>query len=137
MELILTIGSGIGGFIFKHIAQNRANQFELLKLGMERDKLDDSLADAANKRGTPIARKAIAFTIIGVVFVGVLLVSFFPDIDTTLVVDKAQKSFLGFKWGRTYDIISASGFLIPEWFRYCAITVVSFYMGSGASKISK
>jgi hypothetical protein len=136
IELILTIGSGIGGFIMKNIAQNRANQYNILKLSMESDKLHSSLADSANKRGTPVARKAIAFTIIGVVFVGTLVLAFFNSIETTLVLDKAQKSFLGFKWGRTYDTIRTNGFMIVPWFKYCVITVVSFYMGTGASKIT-
>ena len=136
MELILTIGSGIAGFVMKNIAQNRANQYKLMELSMKQNQEASKLADAADKRGSPTARKIIAFIIIGVVFGGVLVVAFFNGIDTTLVLDKAQKSFLGFKWGKTYDIVATNGFMIIPWFKYCVITTISFYMGTGASKIS-
>ena len=136
MELMLTVGSGIAGFVMKNIAQNRANQFKLMELSMKQNQQASKLADAASKRGNPTARKIIAFIIIGVVFLGVFIMAFFSSIDTTLILDKAQKSFLGFRWGKTYEIVTTQGFMIVPWFKYCVITVVSFYLGTGASKIT-
>ena len=136
LELILTIGSGIAGFVMKNIAQNRANQYKLMELSMKQNQQASDLADAAAKRGSPTARKVIAFIIIGVVFLGVFVVSFSSTIDTVLVLEKAQKSILGFKWGKTYELVTTNGFMIVPWFKYCVITTISFYMGTGASKIS-
>jgi hypothetical protein len=139
IEVILSLVTGIGGFMMKMQAQRQADFVNLIKLGMEKNQQSSDLADAAAKRSNPFLRKTIAWFVIAIVFGGILLVAFQPDIPVSIVEPKAQKELLWglFKWGKTMEVTVAQGLVFPEWVKYTIITIISFLFGTGAAKIQK
>jgi len=139
LELILGVVSVIGGFIMKLSAQRQADYVELIKLAMRKNAtVSSDLADAAQKRSDPKLRKIIALIIILICFGGIFVVAFIPSIPVTIIEPVAQKSFLGlFKWGKTYEIITASGLVFPTWVKFSVVSIVGFVFGTGAAKINR
>jgi len=133
LEVIMALVSAVGSFIMKNIAMKRENDKELMLRAMERDKDANFFANEAEKR-SPWLRKFAGIMIISVAVLGLLIVAFFPDIDTTLVVEKAQKSFMGFEWGKSYDIIKSSGFVVPQYLSYSIHVIIGMLFGSGFAK---
>ena len=134
----VTVGmiSAVGGFVMKYMAQKNANNFELMKLGMERQRLHSELADAAAKRSSPWLRKFAAIVVLLVAFVGIYSVAWAPNVDVSMVEDVPQKSVLWglIKWGKTTQVTTAEGFVIAEWFKYSVIVIIHFLFGTGAAK---
>lgn len=139
IEVILSLVTGIGGFLMKMQAQRQADYVSLIKLGMEKNQQASDLADAAAKRSNPFLRKTIAWFVIIVCFGGLLWVAFHPDIPVSVIEPKPQKEFLWglFKWGKTMEVTVAHGLVFPEWVKYSVITIISFLFGTGAAKITK
>jgi len=138
-EVILSLATGIGGFVMKMQAQKQADFISIVKLGMEKNQQSSDLADAAAKRSSPWFRKTVGWFIIAVCFGGLLWVAFQPEIDVSIVEPKAQKEFLWglFRWGKQMEVTTASGLVFPEWVKFSVISVVSFLFGTGAAKIQK
>jgi hypothetical protein len=138
-EIILGIISSLGGFLMKMTAQRQADHFNLIKLGMENAKLANENANSAAERSSPVLRKIIAITIILICFGGLLLVAYRPDIPVSIIEPMQQKEFLWglFKWGSPVKVITAQGFVLPEWVKFSVITVVSFLFGTGAAKVQR
>lgn len=139
VEVLLSLATGIGGFIMKMQAQRQADLVSLVKLGMEKNQQSSDLADAAAKRSSPLLRKLIAIFIILICFGGLLLVAFNPEIPVSIVEPKAQKElFWGlFKWGKQMEVTVAQGLVFPEWVKFSVISIISFLFGTGAAKIKK
>lgn len=134
-EVIVTLVSAVGSWWMKKNAQDAANLARERELQIQAREQSSALQDAAAKRSSPWLRKFAAITILLTVFGGTLLVAFFQDIDVSVIVPKAQKSLLGiFKWGKDYDVITASGFVQPEWVRYSICAVIGFLFGPGFAK---
>lgn len=136
IEIILSLATGVGGFLMKMYAQKHADNIELLKLGMRQQKLQSDLADSAAKRSSPILRKIVALIVILICFGGILTVAFFPDVPVSVIEDKPRASFFWglFEWGKTYQIITANGLVFPPWVKYSVISIISFLFGTGAAK---
>ena len=83
-------------------------------------------------------RKFAAMIVLFVAFGGLFAVAFFADIPVSIVEEAPSKSFLGlFEWGGGTKVTVASGFVIPEWFKYSVISIIHFLFGTGAAKIGK
>lgn len=139
IEVILSLATGLGGFLMKMAAQRQADFVSLVKLGMEKNQQASELADAAAKRSDPVLRKIIALIIIIICFGGILAVAFLPNIPVSIIEPIEQKEFLWglFRWGKPMTVISASGLVFPEWVKYSIITIISFLFGTGAAKITR
>ena len=135
-ELIAGVISGVAGFLMKGHANQQAYTFKLAELAMKRDAHVNTLADAATKRSSPWLRKFAALLILSIIFGGLLLVAFFPSIPVSIVESVPQKSILWglFTWGKEVEVITASGFVLPEWIGYVVITIIGFLFGTGAAK---
>ena len=139
LEVIVGLVSGLGGFLMKLAAQRQADFVSLVRLGMEKNQQASKQADAAAKRSSPFARKVLAFFIIGICFGGLLIVAFRPDIPVSIVNPIPQKSlFWGLiQWGKSMEVTVAQGLVLSDWVRFSVISVVGFFFGTGAGKISK
>lgn len=135
-ELIAGVGSGVIGFIMKAQANQQAQTFKLAELSMKQNAASSGLADAAAKRSNPWTRKFAAVLILTIGFGGLLAVAFFSDIPVSLVEKVPQKSILWglIKWGKSADVITANGFVLPPWFGYTINVVIGFLFGTGAAK---
>lgn len=140
-EVILSIVTGIGGFLMRMTAQRQSDFIDLVRIGMDQN--NNHNEPTCNKREVqkkqPILRKIIAILIIVICFGGLLAVAFRPDIPVSIVEPVAQKELLWglVKWGKPLEVITANGFVFPSWIKYSVISVVSFLFGTGAAKISK
>ncbi|VGO14726.1 hypothetical protein PDESU_03295 [Pontiella desulfatans] len=135
-ELIAGVGSGIIGFLMKGQANQQANTFKLAEQAMKANSHASGLADAAAKRSSPWIRKFAAVMILTIGFGGLLLVAFFSEIPVSIVEHVPQKSLLWglIKWGKESEVITAEGFVLPQWFGYTINVVVGFLFGTGAAK---
>lgn len=140
IEILGAIGSGIVGFLFKA----QANAIDALKvsneLQIQRMMTADQLATAAGKRSEPIARKVLAYLVVGGVMFGLLFVGIAyiwnQEALVSLVTDHPQKEFLWglIKWGGGQSVTEASGFVIPSWMGWVISVIVGFFFGTGAAK---
>lgn len=135
IEVLLSFGTGIAGFLMKHVAQTRANNYKLIELGMKQGQKRSDLSDAAAKRSSPFARKLIAFFVVFCV-IGGLLWAAGQGIDVNIMGPKEQKSILWglIKYGDATEVITMSGLVFPVWIKYIMITIISFFFGNGAAK---
>ena len=139
IEVVLSIVTGIGGFVMKMQAQRQADFVDLIKLGMEKNEHASKLADDAAERSSPTFRKIIGGFVIAIVFGGSLWVAFNPEIPVSIVEPKAQKELLWglIRWGKEMEVTVANGLVFPEWVKYSVITIISFLFGTGAAKINR
>lgn len=140
LELIGGVVSAGIGYAMKIHALTIQGLRDVAELQIKRDMVSSELANAAQKRGTPKARKALAYVIAVTFILGFLLfgiASLWNDnAVVSYLVDVPQKSFMwGFaKWGKTVEVITATGFVIPPYARWVVCTVVGFFFGTGAAK---
>lgn len=139
IEVILSLATGVGGFMMKMMAQKHADNISLLKLGMQQRKQASDLADAAAERSSPVLRKIIALIVILLCFGSLVVVAFRPEIPVSIITDKPRVSFLFglIEWGKTYQVIVAEGLVFPSWIKYSVISIISFLFGTGAAKIGR
>ncbi len=135
--ITLLVSTGLS-FWMKLQAQKNADMNALLKASIENRNSSSNTMDAANKRGTPWVRKYMSVVIISITFLGLICAPLL-NLDTNLVMKVPQKSILYglIKWGKTYDILSSEGFMIPEYAKQIAIIVCGFFYGSGFSKTQR
>lgn len=139
-ELIAGVASGLVGFLFKA----QANAVDALKqaneLQIKRQMTADQLANSAAERSNPIARKVLAYMIVGTFVVGLLAMGvlgiWHDNAVVSIVGDANQKSILWglFKWGGGADVTVARGFVLPPWSGWVVSIVVGFFFGTGAAK---
>lgn len=135
-ELIAGIVSGAAGFLMKGQANQQAYTFKLAELAMKQGSHASGLADAAAKRSSPWVRKFAAILVLGTAFLGLLAVAFVPSVPVSIIERVPEKSFLWglFQWGGDVQVVSAPGFVLPDWFGYAVHIVVGFLFGTGAAK---
>jgi len=135
-ELVAGIVSGVAGFLMKGQANQQANTFKLAEMSLKLNSHASGLADAARKRSSPWTRKFAAVLILSIGFGGLLLVSFLPDVPVSIIESVPQKSLLWglITWGKEVEVITASGFVLPQWFGYSINVVIGFLFGTGAAK---
>jgi hypothetical protein len=135
-EVIVTFASAIGSWWMKKSAQDAANIARERELQIQVREQANVLMDSAAKRSSPWLRKFAAITILLTFCVGLLLVSFFPDINVSIPVEVPQKSFLFglLKWGKGIEVIEATGFVLPDWVKYSICAIVGFLFGPGFAK---
>ena len=134
--ITLLISTGIS-FYMKFKAQQHADMMGLLKARIESNVSDSNLMDKAAARGTPWVRKFCAVLIISVAFAG-LLVAPLLDIPVEYIREVPKNSFFFglLKWGKTYEVISSDGFLIPPYVRHAVMAITGFFFGPGFAKVT-
>jgi len=135
-EVIVTLVAAVGSWWMKKSAQDAANLARERELQIVTKKRVSEIQDSASKRSSPWLRKFAAITILLTTFGGILLVAFFKDIPVSIIQEVPQKSFLFglFKWGKGIEVITANGYVLPEWVRYSICAVVGFLFGPGFAK---
>lgn len=136
-EMIMGLATGIGGFLAKRAAQEMQNKKDMFEMAMKQNQAASEQADAAAKRSSPIARKAISFIIIGTFCLGLFIAMFMPNTPVSFIQESPQKEFLYglFKWGKTFEVVEVQGFFQSDLLRYCVVSVIGFFLGTGASKV--
>lgn len=137
LEMIVGIVTGIAGFFAKQAAIRRQDQKDLIELALKQNQAQSDLADNAAERSSPLARKIISFIIIGVVFGALFIAMFMPNTPVSYVQDLPQKEFLWglFKWGKSFEIVEVRGFFQSDLVRYCVVSVIGFFLGTGAARV--
>ena len=116
-------------------AQKQADLIGLLKAKTEANTANSKMMDDANKRGSPWTRKFIAIFIITIAFGGLLFAPLMHiPVDLILQIPKNSIAFGLIKWGKTYEVVSSTGFLIPEYVRYTVMAICGFFFGPGFAK---
>lgn len=135
-ELIAGAISGLAGFIFKAHANAIDGLKQVAELQIQQQMTADQLANSAAKRSNPLARKILAFVVIGTVFIGLFAVAWASWVPVSIVKEVPQKEFLWglLKWGNTLKVITADGFVLPEWMGWVLSVIVGFFFGTGAAK---
>lgn len=137
IEVVLSLATGVGGFLMKQAAQRQADMVSLVKLNMEVNEHADNLANSAAKRSSPFVRKAVALFVIVSLIGALIWVSTQPDVVVSVLEPKPQKSILWglFTWGKTLSVTTAEGLVFPTWIKYSVLSIIGFLFGTGAAKI--
>ena len=136
LEVIVTLVSSVASWWMKKKAQDAADLAAERKAWIAKSKRIDDSQDRAARRSNPWLRKFVAVTVISVSFVGIFVIAFFPDIPVSIIEEVPRNSFLWglIEWGSTFEVITADGFVLPEWVRFSVCTIVGFLFGSGFAK---
>ena len=88
----------------------------MTELLIKKEMAADQLANSAAKRSSPIARKVLAYMVVGTFVCGLLAVAF-SDIPVSLIAESNPKSILWglIKWGGDMKVVVAEGFVLPPW----------------------
>ena len=129
VEVILSIASLILGWIGEQKKQQQADLHQLLMAGKDS-------ANAAQKRGGTAIRMIVALIIITISFGGLLVPQFIDGGGVSQIYDKeAWLNLFGLiKLGGGKEVITATGFVIPDYMRYSVINIVHFLFGMAAGK---
>ena len=136
LEIIAGVGSGLLGFLFKA----QANSIEALRSTMElqvkKEMAADQLANSAQKRSSPVARKVLAYMVVGTFVCGLLYGVWNPDMVVSIVGDKNPVKILWglFSFGGGTDVTVARGFVLPPWSGWVVSIVIGYFFGTGAAK---
>lgn len=140
IELLGALGSGLIGFLFKA----QANALDALKqaneLQIQRQMTADQLANSASERSSPIARKILAYVVIGGIMFGLLFVGISyiwnQNAMVSIVGEKEPFSLLWglLKFGGGVAVTEAHGFVLPPWTGWVISVIVGFFFGTGAAK---
>lgn len=114
-EAILTLATtGLSFFMERDSRKftREEQEFELKKKELEMELL---IAKQTDARFPKWLRSALSLVVVCGLIAGIYYAAQDIDIPLTVIMDKAQKSFLGiFKWGRTYEVLELNGVaLIP------------------------
>ena len=140
IELIAGIGSAVAGFLFKAQANAMDALRQTNEMHVQRMMTADQLANSAAERSSPIARKILAYIIVGTFVFGLAafgIASIWrPEFVVSLVNDAPQKELLWglFKWGGGQAVTEAHGFVLPPWSGWVVSVVIGFFFGTGAAK---
>lgn len=140
VEVLTGLVSAGVGFLMKIKATAMLNEQKRTELLIKREMTADQLANSAAKRSSPIARKILAYIIVGTFIGGLLLMGllgvWFDKAQVSIINEIPQKSFLWglLKWGSTTVVTVAHGFVLPPWSGHVVAVVVGFFFGTGAAK---
>ena len=128
--------TALGSWWLKKKSQDAADLREERLAWIQSRKRSTEDANEAAKRSSPWLRKFAAICVLSVAFGGILLVAFFPDIPVTIIEKVPKYSFLWglVKWGSSYEVIQANGFVLLEWVRFSVCAIVGFLFGPGFAK---
>ena len=136
MEVVVTMATAGGSWIMKKSSQDAADRLRERELTLKALGQQTDAMDAASKRSSPWLRKFAAITILLTTFGGMFVLAFFPNIPTQILHEVPAKEFLFglIKWGGGLKVVSAYGFVQPEWVRYSVCAVIGFLFGPGFAK---
>ena len=105
LEVIVTLASSFASWWMKKKAQDAADLAAERKAWIQKTRRMDDSFDAAQKRGTPWLRKFVAVVVIGVSFVGIFTMAFFPEIPVSIIEEVPKSSFLWglIEWGSGFE----------------------------------
>ena len=108
---------------------------QVAELQVQQQMTADQLANSAAERSNPLARKVLAFMVIGTFVVGLIVVAF-AQIPVSIVTEDGGKSILWglIKWGQGLKVTVANGFVLPEWTGWVVSVVIGFFLGTGSAK---
>jgi len=129
IEVVLSLASLVLGWCGEQKKQQQSDLHDLLMAGKDS-------ADAAQKRGGTVLRMIVALIIITISFGGLLIPQFIEGGGVSQIYDKkAWLNLFGLlTLGGGKDVITAHGFVIPDYMRYSVISIVHFLFGMAAGK---
>lgn len=140
IELLGALGAGLVGFLFKAQANAQDALRQAMELQVQAQMTADQLANSAAKRGSPVARKVLAFMVVGTFVCGLFAYGLFsiwkPEAVVSLVSPGPRHELLWglFSWGGGDVVTEARGFVLPAWSGWVVSVVIGFFFGTGAAK---
>ena len=138
-QLIISLITGLLSFFAKNAAMKRQDQRELMEIALRQNQQVNQNQNDASRRSSPILRKIVASIIILTAFLGLLVVAFFPEVPVTMLDPARTRSVLFglFEWTTKPELITATGFFLPEYLSYGVHTVCGFLFGSSLAKATR
>lgn len=139
-ELIAGIVSAAVGFIFKAHATAIDGLRQATELQIQAQMTADQLANSAAKRSNPVARKVLAYIVIGGLMFGLLFVGIAyiwnQEAMVSIVGEKEPFKLLWglMSFGGGTEVTEAHGFVLPPWTGWVVSVMVGFFFGTGAAK---
>ena len=128
VEVILSIASLVLGWYGEQKKQQAADNHALSMA------LKDS-ANAAEKRGGSALRMIVALVIICVSFGGLLLAQHSGVGVSQIFTKEPWLNLFGLvKLGGGKEVVTATGFVLPEYVKYSVLSIVHFLFGMAAGK---
>lgn len=137
IELLTLAGSSLAGFIFKMMANSKADtQQRFLIREKEFKMVEDSVANA-RKDQSPFANLIRRFIVLMLFSMLLFILVAGAFIPTNIVIDVPRGSFLGlFNWGGGTKIITVSGLVAYPWLTHMVSAIIGYYFGQGSAKRS-
>jgi len=138
-EFISLIGGSLVGFLFRHMAEKRENEKQMVENIINLNKQSDESHDKAVQRVPMDVGKNIRRIIVLAVLFATMLAPFvlpFFGIPTFLEVDQSNPDRL-FGLIPAYSqkfIVEINGFVYPSENRQILLSLVGFYFGNAAGK---
>lgn len=137
-ELLSLVGGGATGFIFRHMAEKRQAEQENFKRLLELNEQGERGRDAAVKRVSVDAGKAVRQIIVLMVLFGTIAAPFvlpFFGIPTIVEVTQTNPEFLFGLIPESKETIfqTVNGYLFTQENRQILVSIVGFYFGAAAA----
>jgi len=140
-EFLSLIGGSITGFLFKALAEKRANEQERFNRMMEASTKRNVHANEAVKRVGMEAGKWVRRTIVLAILFGTILAPFLlPFFDIPVVVELTERKYAPldlfglFGTTETVSFEVIRGYLFTQENRQILVTIVGFYFGAAVGK---
>ena len=138
---LISLGSGAFAGL---MANNQKMLLASIDATKEMAQIGNANANDAAKRNREISsflQRVCGIIIVGVTFLGPLLIAlaYWDDIPTTYIYQESRGRFLGIfgSGGEKIKSMTAEGFVIPPYFKYCVISVTNFLFGASVVKLRR
>lgn len=140
-EFLSLLGGSVTGFIFKALAEKRANEQERFNRMIAASTKANENADAAVKRVSVDAGRVVRRCIVLAILFGTILAPFIlPFFGIPVVVELTERKYAPFDLfglfgtAETTSFEVVRGYLFTEENRQILVTIVGFYFGAAVGK---